>query len=1049
MTDSIKYIKSFLPRIFATFLIVAFAVACADEGIVAPDGRPEEGLPAMLTLPVRLSERQSVSRSDIPDNRVTSLWIGLFSETTRELKDYYIVDNISDETPEHQWREVKIPTTSGRVYAVGVANFESRYAIMPGVDGIVPLRQALLNIRDWNDYCDVAVTFTVDGGVSIDEPLKSLLMSGDYSENYQEGQPHPGNTIPGTSLLDITPGEFTAKGCIHLRRLISHNVFNVEFNKNNIESFRIVGWQVFNVPNSSWLRERPLDAEVANSGEQHVIGGISVAESEHQTVVDVEDNVVSFDFWQTENRHTGLVPGAEFDAADAYNYRDREFKNADGSNNSGKFRSLLESPDDNSYRNNATYVTFEVEMTMKVDQNGKPLTDSGTNARMVSAEYTVHLGYCENRDDEMERVRDFNCRRNTRYTYNIKINNVNSMIVEATSEKETVPSVEGNVSDISDKYYELDSHYNAVNVYFSTSDLSDFKYYMHVYDRNRSRRVYTSDKPEEIPDSGSDDFMFVSWIEFRPTGGENVIASYKPHSASTTREPTYYLWEMKGKQGGWYTMFVDEYVYERYDSSGNINEADRYNWRWFTDTEDRRVWLNVRGDESADKETIYHHSKYAISQRYMQTYYNHDMEVAALGVEHVNESLGLNLRATYAAPGVDWTTSGRYSVSRYVMNTRNSSTWRENYFRWNALVNANNFQQTNAINGVQGMTRPAMTYSIPALVQLTGQSYTQYDPDQSSSAKYVQAINACMNRNRDLDGDGYVDRNELRWFVPSTTQYIRMILGRQALKTPIMDYDNNPSLTYKSNQENSRLLLYTADHKMIWAMEGLSISSWMQYGGGAPWHVRCVRYLGTGVSDFSMVSKVEPPYHRLPGTNIIRMNRMSPKAMRTEAFTDSRHPMPVHHIADQRYNRCYEAFEVAEKPIYLAQLGLSGNLSWSDYLARNNPCASLDTDTKKGWRVPNQKEASIYSTFGTEFYQVPSITINRETINVSSLLTCTFTYYDINGQNSKDKTITSANNRDLKVLTSNGYMTQDPRFYNLGYATYKNYAIRCVRDVVE
>ena len=132
MTDSIKYIKSFLPRIFATFLIAAFAVACADEGIVAPDGRPEEGLPAMLTLPVRLSERQSVSRSDIPDNRVTSLWIGLFSETTRELKDYYIVDNISDETPEHQWREVKIPTTSGRVYAVGVANFESRYALMPG-----------------------------------------------------------------------------------------------------------------------------------------------------------------------------------------------------------------------------------------------------------------------------------------------------------------------------------------------------------------------------------------------------------------------------------------------------------------------------------------------------------------------------------------------------------------------------------------------------------------------------------------------------------------------------------------------------------------------------------------------------------------------------------------------------------------------------------------------------------------------------------------------------------------------------------------------------
>ena len=53
-----------------------------------------------------------------------------------------------------------------------------------------------------------------------------------------------------------------------------------------------------------------------------------------------------------------------------------------------------------------------------------------------------------------------------------------------------------------------------------------------------------------------------------------------------------------------------------------------------------------------------------------------------------------------------------------------------------------------------------------------------------------------MNRNRDLDGNGRITADEIRWFLPTSGQMLRLILGRNGLKTPIMNYPNKDLMCY-------------------------------------------------------------------------------------------------------------------------------------------------------------------------------------------------------------------------------------------------------------
>lgn len=1046
-------------------LIAALAViaaACSDDRIPAPDGCGEAGLPATVTLTLDIDGANRVeSRADMPDGldrRVTSLWIAVYNATTGIRTGLRQIDDMTEEL-NHQLRDITLNTLSGPSYIVGVANFENRHAATSDAGRMIPLADALAAADTYEKYRSISIAFYDDGDANIDAPLNALLMSGHYT-----GDNHTDGSRPAPAIVHLEAGASSPAGAVHLRRLISQIHFNVTYDKDKIEDFHIVSWHVDNLPVSCWLDERADDENDINAPDVRAVAGHSFASTSAMTDVATDGNTVAFDFYQLENRRTGRKPEG-YTEKNAYSYRQREYKDAEG-RNTGLYCALVDEDATDLRNNNASKVRITVSMRMKVDEQGRPLDSSETQTRLVDAVYTVHLGYCEGMN-ALERATDFRCRRNTHYTYNVRINNVSDIIVEAKADDATGernPAVEGIVSDISGRLFEVDAHYAAMNIQLTRKDIDEFQYYITAYDLDGEDVVINSMRPATVPDAKDERFRYMSWVELRSTSGENVLAAYKPASDAGT----YRLNEIRGNskmKAGWYTLFINEYVYE-----DRANEKGSTNWHGYVNRPNRCVWLNVAGKISPDGGSIYYESKYAVSQASIQTYYN-DGSDSGLGVEHTNETLGLNLRNGFnphkntsgtdlnknTTPGRN-TASGRFNLAQYIAGSTGSSlSWSDDRWSWSTHVDFTTMQSVNAINN-QNISRPAAVLPLPAVkLRSNGNEYNissmaQFDPDRTANPKYVEAIATCLGRNRDLDGDGRISADELRWFVPTTAQVVRVILGRRALAHPLFDpkgLERLPNKNANNNGQNSSMLMYASNGKMVWLMEGLSQSQWREWPAScaAPWEVRCVRNLGGDLTQINTTNTTTPAYSRRPGTNIIDLLYYDPLAVRQEAYHDSHYPMPVHHINDQRYNRCYRSFEVFDSIIGLddPRLGIKGTtIEWAEYLGKNNPCRALDYTGKTGWRVPNQKELTLIGVLGMQNMNAPQ----GNTFQVA----CSYSYFDTEGYapgynpNDKNGTVSSKYRFPMKIITSTGQATQSERM-DAVYVNNNYYGVRCVRDV--
>ena len=1003
--------------------------ACTDDTLLS-DIQCPEGEPATLTIAVDLGDMTTATRGEMQDGldrRVTDIWVAVYNVATGQRTGEFVIE-CNDNDSEHTLREISMKTLSGMSYIVGVANCRNRYGSVDDSGRLIPLPDALAAADTWEKYCSLAAAFDAQGNAFIDTPLNPLVMSGTFTSEL-----HTDGSMTRNEPVAVTPGMAKPAGALHLRRLISQVKFNVSYNTTNIKQFTIKSWQVVNLPNQAWMLERADGAADANAPDSRKAGKKPYSSTEllHDLVTD--GNTYSFDFWQLENKRTGLTPPATM--ANPYLYREKEFKD-DAGRNTGVFSSLVASADSSDPNNNATYVAIDVEMQMAVDENGKPVDQAGIHMRRVETRYYIHLGYVEG--SGVAKARDFNCRRNSKYTYNVTINNVDDVLVEARNDNERNPGVEGVVSDVLNDHFEVDAHYSCSNIYLSKSELDNFEYLVVAYDLDGAEVRLDSHDFSTVP---ADKKMYMEWVELRPTTGQNVLAVYRPRTGAHADGKTYLLSDLKDRsdlKAGWYTMFINEYVYE---TSADGNESNSRNWHGYVNRPDRQAWLYVLTQTSPDGESKYYKSKYAVSQKSIQTYYK-TSSPSGLGLEHINESYGLNLRNSYNTAGTGNKQSGRYNLAYYLAgNTSwasNSFTWRDNRRPWSTYLRTTELQKVNRINN-QGISRDARTEPLPAIRTVSG-SYSQYDADRESGAYYIEAITACLNRNRDLDGDGLIDASEVRWFVPTQSQYVRIILGRRSLVTPIVNVEAVSKLPSTTNDYNSSMLFYTAEGRQIWAMEGTSDSQWCQWGGGTPWEVRCVRNLGGDMSQINTGNVTEPAYRVRPGTtNVIDMIHYDNKSVRPEPYYSSANPMPVHHIYDQRYNRCYKSFEVAD-PSYDIYCNSIEDLNvdsydWADFLSTHNVCASLVKKTgKDGWRVPNQKELTIMSILGLA---------SKYTYNYS----CSVSYYDKQGYafgaNPADRPGSlGVNWRYVMKVTNSGSSTQ-------GGDGSKDFGVRCVRDYVE
>ncbi len=1058
-----KYIK-IIPLVM---MLLSVLPSCTDDFTQPNPVDGVEGGDTRISLSLSAPDfTKRVSRADMDEDdayNVQTLWIGIYNASLGKStlgdtnsnglflndgehgfsagKKSHIKYNITD-----------IDTKSGNSYIVAVANPDRNTGYKMNADGTLGAETSLLTLlrgaSTWDEFRSIVIERELfQNAANLELPnatVNPLPMSGIYVDDATNA-----DVVDWTAVkpyyIPLSNTGVSLSGSIHLRRPYTQVKFNLSVDPvdgKNIVNIEPLSYAVHNVPTYGWLYERaqkgnnptsvydyanagdPMNTDASNN--KNYVSSLTYT----STDISTSNGVSSFDFWQMENKRTGIA-----DFCTEYQKREVEYKNESlGGVNTGVYQSLCPTPDE-TLNNKATYVEIKCRLTYN-DLNYVPdeITNPGDiKNRVVNATYIVHLGYVDGE------ATDFNNYRNSLYTYNVKVKSATNIIVEAFRNGENQPGAEGTVSDATDRMYELDSHYNVFNVQMSRQELDRFSFNMrafydgkeYVYGVDNNGNLVSGANP--IPAKDSEEYRYYSWVEIMPTRGENVLAPYpgvgNAYTLGEIRNNSEALYN--ASNNGWFTVFVNEYTYE--DETHNPGVETGGNWRKYVNQPDRLAYLNVGMQVSADGNSSYFLAKYGISQKSIQTYYdyvNAGAGESAIGVEYDNETYGMNLRwpvnsvalangnGNYpAVPDTGLSVdNGRYNV--WVRSGGGNGNWSV-AGSWTTYVQAgdasnNVYGSGNAVNAISntnqtgdevGFSSAAKIYTVPQPVLLSPSAFTassqnsnmarvnDYDPQTSArTAQIIHAMHACMNRNRDNNGDGVIDASELRWYLPASGKYIRVIMGRNSLRKPIMNYNDNSTLPFAaSTGNNSRLHLASSDYRMVWADEGMSLSNFAVYGP-SPWAVRCIRNLGV---DMSMVTAnpaddpVDPAYDATDLANtagVIKVKHYYGSALRD--YTAG--VIPLHKVNSDNNKLGQYGFEIAPRgnrtTAQTAEASVSFDSNNPDaYVSaidEATPCSSLNANSnRKGWRVPNQKELVIMmraGIFGTDLTSVSFMSCTME-----------------------------------------------------------------------
>lgn len=891
--SSTKHISYILASIFA----IGMLTACNDEIECDVPTADEPGIPVSVNIKYQIGDMPQLSRAEMAEGRdkeINSLWIG-FYDGNGDLKHEYSgpADQIGQ--MDQDFKAIKdLKVSTGTYTIVAVANPTGNYGVRLGERGTntpTDLMQLLSESKTLEQYKNIAVR--IDPG-SVDTPTGNLVMQGIYLSNDTHDKNATSDFWAEASTKTVVinrsgNASVTLPGAIHFRRLISHVKFNFSYDTNKIQSFDPVSATIHNIPTLSWLAER-LDGmpgnAVTNAGDT---SGDADAFTSSQRFYNFNKsgNTYSIDWYQMENRRKAV------ETVTSYAQREKERQNDDGTNTGMYIPLCGNSGTTYEKNNNATFLTFNVRMTL-------------TDKRTVDATYTIHLGYCEGSGND--KYADYNCRRNYKYTYNVKINDVKKIEVEAQRSAESYEhGAEGVITKVDAAFFNADSHFEQYIVQFTSEELSTLKWSMRIYTNQRDFITITDENYSTF------DEKYYNWVEFIPNNNNNsdtYCAEYNPNNVIK-------LTELKDKTGGYFTMFINEYIYEDQATSGHYGDLTP-SWKEYVNIPDRTMWLKVEENRSTDGESVLITSKYAVQQKSLQTYYgiaasNPDQSLA---LEHINESEKVNFKI------LDHKASdhgGRYQTAEKIK----------------LLDDKGNIQS--------GLNSPYWGTSLNLNALETG-----YGVPKISDG--VEHPYACLNRNRDLNGNGRIDANEMRWFVPSMNQYIRFVMGAQSLSSPIYDFSDKTLGAYASYYH-----YFSAEGGTLWAEEYMSTAN----ENNNATYVRCARYLGVDQTTIPSVLPAQPAFEKINGKNKIIFHYGN------ESLRSKVNGTLTWHYVNSEYNRPYKAFEykgqsddidlTKDNPFDKSGTQMTTKL-WFDNINNTNPCDKFNTNGETGWRIPNQVE---------------------------------------------------------------------------------------------
>jgi hypothetical protein len=389
-------------------------------------------------------------------------------------------------------------------------------------------------------------------------------------------------------------------------------------------------------------------------------------------------------------------------------------------------------------------------------------------------------------------------------------------------------------------------------------------------------------------------------------------------------------------------------------------------------------------------------------------------------------------------------TNGRYNIFHYLDTLQITD--------WDAVIQETLPAHVMAgSNG--GCSHPDADYPVYMPMYVPGAGKPSNEPTPGDSKVYY-ANSICMNRNRDLDGNGKIDPNEIRWYLPTSSAYIQIAMAQGELVDPIMkftDYDPNYFWTLNPNADHDRVGTYnfhyaTSDYQYYWAEQAVSTGDnmWDGYSSdrSQAYTVRCIRNLGTNPE--------LAPVKGIPGVANAFSHDKTKRILTMDNFTD---------ITLRGYNyggiapsdvaspsaRAYKKFQYAKNLIqnqrdeYLTfsggSMGTANSTSWigawTSSLKQNGICGqyyeSPDGSDKGEWRIPSAYELALMWIE------------NLPQADGAYTLSATYNYFvDFNHKDA------SENNK--KYLGYNNYWDRKVMAMDVLGNTIR---LRCVRDVKE
>lgn len=747
-----------------------------------------------------------------------------------------------------------------------------------------------LNRTEFLDYC------ITKQNNALDILETSVLMSGKYCSAGKTYDQCDGS-------LDIKPGENKLDGIIRLRRSVAKITFKFVNGSHPIAgttntahvTFKPESYGLYEYSRSCTLMERDNwkddfpykgDTKVSETNRFHNGSDFPVIGSQ-------------FEFYMPENAQTGNVKG---DPTGGWTYFNREERNSDGVNSptQEQYNTFKYAP------KHGTFVAVKGTISIPEENYSGDVT------------YYIHLGNFANS------TKDFTVRRNYHYTYTITVNGVDKIIAEAKAEdgSEIQPGAEGNITHTTDAYLDvrLDSHYETVLLKVE-ADVDAGTYAIRVNSPYSKNVMVKSTDDIEAKKKNLD----YGWIRFgKPAtttaAGNKAYCSY-PGDANTTdvfgliaalqsANPTEQYWSEDTYNGKayYYTIaYVNEYYYE--DKMNAVGADKTAVLKQFINADDRTmsVILGPNVFESKDGHSTYTdltHGFFNISQRSIKTFYDLSVE-NPFGIEQVEETA----------------VTSDYKDDK-------SSYFDSNYDE----------EKSNSDNGY---------LNIPTRFTDGSSSWNSYVSNgfyQSVAISKNYAVYQCLSRNRDENGNGKIDADEMKWYLPAVNQCTYYWFGMNSLP-------EDARIELPKRAVNN---YWTSTFKFAtwWAAEGSAYGDKYVETGTSGNKVRCVRSLKDYDKETSEISRFDV------STMVVTMVGMDSKSVREAGTVNDE---VADHFRGSEHDVLPSSFKIAKKNL---QSGNSDRIFTSDELKTGTFCRDYYSeeagDSDKGkWRIPNEKELTL------------------------------------------------------------------------------------------